>query len=209
MYVRRWQRGETASGSPPRWRVGGLRVALASVVLLAVALGIAVRSGAPSAATARSLVGQPAPAVALPPLDGDRAGVEPVALAGASGRSVLIVFAYSLCPRCLQETQTAAAIAGDASPSGARVLLIDSPAESPAIVAAYLQRVHVAKSGVSVLLDVHGDAARAYHVDLYPTAVLIDSHGVVRAVWVGETSAEALRTALDRLADGTAGRSNG
>lgn len=180
----------------------GLRLAVLAAALLALVLTIATRAGAPSSHAAQSLAGQPAPGFSLASVTGDHAGTMPVTLASQRGHPVLLVFTYTLCPHCLPETQTAAALASHERATGLRVLLVDSPAESPAIVAAYQDRVRGDTGGVTVLLDRGGATARAYSVGLYPTTVLIDGQGVVRAVWTGETSEAALRAALSRIPRG-------
>lgn len=178
-----------------------LRVVVAGVALVAVALGIGMRASAPSAAASRALVGRAAPDFALRPVADGAVGTRPVTLASMRGHPVVLVFMYTLCPRCLSQTQVAATLAADERASGARVLLVDSPAESPEIVAAYLQRTHDA-ADVPVLLDTGGAVARAYAIGLYPTTALIDSQGVVREMWVGETDAATVRGTLGRMENG-------
>lgn len=172
-----------------------LRVVVAGIALLAVALAIATRASAPSASATRALVGRDAPGFALRPVEASKVGTQAVTLASMRGQPVVLVFTYTLCPRCLSQTQVAATVAADERASGLRVLLVDSPAESPDIVAAYLQRAGDA-ADLSVLLDTGGAVARSYSVGLYPTTVLIDSRGVVREVWVGETDAATVRRSL-------------
>ena len=201
-----WSQIRSLSWSAAHRPGGVLRIAVVAAALLAVALSVGARASAPTTQAAQSLAGHAAPTFALPPLDGDRTGVQPVTLASERGHPVLLVFTYTLCPHCLAQTQTAAALAADERASGLRVLLVDSPAESPSIVAAYLQRARVAGGDMAVLLDLDGRAARAYHVGLYPTTVLIDGQGVVRNVWVSETSEETLRDMLRRVASETASR---
>ena len=47
-----------------------------------------------------------------------------------------------------------------------------------------------------ILRDSRATVADAYGVQLYPTTVLIDGQGIVRAVWTGETDAATLDQAL-------------
>jgi hypothetical protein len=73
---------------------------------------------------------------------------------------------------------------------------VDSPAESLAIAGAYGQRLGRA---VPLLLDAGGSMAMAFDIDAYPTTILVDAVGTVRAAWTGEVSAGALRRALTTL----------
>lgn len=187
--------GQRISHDPTR----ALRLAVVAAALLAIALALATRGSAPSSATARSLAGRPAPAFSLATLAGTRTASSPLTLASQRGHPVLLVFTYTLCPHCLPQTQTTAALAAEQRAPGLRVLLVDSPAESPSIVAAYLDRVRDNTAGLTVLLDSGGATARAYAVGLYPTTLLIDSQGIVRDVWTGETNITTLRAALSRL----------
>jgi peroxiredoxin len=47
-----------------------------------------------------------------------------------------------------------------------------------------------------ILRDSRATVAGAYGVQLYPTTVLIDGQGIVRAVWTGEIDAATLDQAL-------------
>lgn len=180
-----------------------IRGMVVGIALVAVVLVVATRVAAPRAEATRALVGQTAPGFALRQVEGGKVGKQQITLASMRGHPVLVVFMYSLCPRCLSETQVAEALAAEGSANGLRVLLVDSPAESPDIVAAYLQRVRGGGTGdAPVLLDSGGAVASAYSVGLYPTVVLIDGAGVVRDVWVGETDAALVRDALRQLRNG-------
>ena len=180
-----------------------IRGAVVGIALVAVVLAVVTRVAAPRSEAAQALVGQTAPGFALRAVEGSGVGTQPVTLASMRGHPVLLVFTYTLCPHCLSETQVAEALAVDKSDSGLRVLLVDSPAESPEIVAAYLQRVRGDTGGnAPVLLDTDGAVASAYSVGLYPTTVLIDGDGVMRDVWVGETDAAMVRAALRQLRNG-------
>lgn len=180
--------------------VSAIRGMVVGIALVAVALAVVTRVTAPRSEAARALVGQTAPGFALRAVEAGSVGTQPVTLASMRGHPVLLVFTYTLCPHCLSETQVAEALAAERLGSGLRVLLVDSPAESPEIVAAYLQRVRGDTSGdAPVLLDSGGAVASAYLVGLYPTTVLIDGAGVVRDVWVGETDAATVRAAVESL----------
>lgn len=179
-----------------RWdNTGALRRVVLALAVVALALAVAVRVNAPTSRT-EALVGHAAPAFALPAeANGSRLpGL--VTLPARSGHPLLLVFAYSLCPQCLNEIQTARDLQARGASRGLGALYIDSPAETPAIADAYFQRLGVTSP---ILLDSHAAVAARYGVGSYPTIVLIDAQGAVRYVATGQTSAVSLANALDAL----------
>ncbi|MBF6591419.1 MAG: TlpA family protein disulfide reductase [Ktedonobacterales bacterium] len=178
--------------TPTQW----LRAGVLLAALLAVALGIAARALAGPPQTAPRLLGQAAPAFALPAEQGGRQLPGTITLAAQRGHPTLLVFFYTLCPRCLSEVQAAQSATHDRATRGASVLYISSPAERPDIVDAYLGRLGIS---APALLDAGGQLAARYRIRFYPTTVLVDARGVVRGVWMGETSAATLTQALAAL----------
>jgi cytochrome c biogenesis protein CcmG/thiol:disulfide interchange protein DsbE len=167
-------------------------IALACV-LLAGMLALAVRTGAPPAEIGAKLVGRPAPAFVLPAERDGHLLPGTISLAAQRGHPVLLLFTFSLCPHCLPQALTVRRVAARNTVPGLRVLYVDSPGESPDIVAAYQQRLVL---DAPVLLDAGGVVAARYGVTYYPTTVLIDGQGVVRRIWIGETGAAPVTTAL-------------
>ncbi len=164
-----------------------------AIALLAVALAVTVRATAPTTSAASELVGHPLPPVSLPAerggqLDGPRP------LLPADGRPALVLFVFSLCPRCPDEAVAASALARQ---RGLDLVVVDSPAETPAIADAYATRLGL--SG-PLLLDRSGAFAARLGLDLYPALLLVDARGVVRDVWLGETPAAMVSAAVGRLA---------
>jgi peroxiredoxin len=193
------QEGESVVTRLAAWRAARvtltpLRVALAALTLAAVVLGVIVRVGAPAATP--QLAGSSAPPFALRTEAGGAPSPHVVSLAEQRGHPVLLLFTYSLCAHCLAETAAVAQLESRYGPMGLRVLYIDSPAESPGIIAAFAQRVGV---DAPVLLDTGGALAQHYGIQAYPAALLIDGNGVVRAQWTGETGTTALRAALTAI----------
>lgn len=177
----------------PATASGWLRAGVLAAALLALVLGVAARALAGTSQSAPALVGRLAPAWTLPV---ERAGQRlptSVTLASERGHPVLLVFFYTLCVHCLSQVQTAAAVGRDETARGLSVLYVDSPAERPDIVAAYLDRLQI---DAPVLLDADGAVAERYGVRFYPTLVLVDGGGVVRGVWLGETSTAPIERAL-------------
>src|SRR5262249_51802559 len=113
---------------------------------------------------------------------------------------VLLVFFFTLCPHCLGELQTVRVVVaahGD-TPGGAGLvpLYINSPAERASIPDAYVTRVGIQ---APVLLDGDGRVAARYGIYAYPTLVLVDARGIVRATWTGAASAADLDAAISHL----------
>lgn len=185
-----WASGLPALHERPAKLLAGTALAIA---LLAVVLAIVVRSTAPTTTTAATLVGHPLPRVSLPAERGSRLdGTRP--LLPGDGRPALVLFLFSLCPRCPNE---AAAVSALARQRGLDLVVVDSPAETPAIADAYATRLGLRGP---LLLDHSGALATRLGLDLYPALLLVDARGIVRDVWLGETPAAAVGAAVDRLA---------
>lgn len=168
------------------------RAALA-IAVLAVMLAIVVRATAPTPGAASKLVGRPLPQVSLPAEAGGQLdGTRP--LLPGDGRPALVLFVFSLCPRCPTE---AVAVSALARQRGLDLVVVDSPAETPAIADAYATRLGL--SG-PMLLDRSGALATRLGINIYPALLLVNARGVVRDVWLGETPAGSVISALDRLA---------
>lgn len=182
--------------TPPRHRRRGPTALLAGVALalalLAIVLAAVVRANAP-AASAATLAGRPLPRVALPAERGGRiAGKRP--LFPHDGRPALVLFVFSLCPRCAAE---AAAVSALARQRGLDLVVVDSPAEVPAIADAYATRLGL---GSPILLDDSGALAARLGIGQYPALLLVDARGSVRNVWLGETPPRSVSAAVAELA---------
>lgn len=188
---------ETLRTRLPASAVGWLRAGVLCATLAAVVLGVAARALAGPPQTAATLVGHPAPAFALPAERGGQRVTGSVSLASERGHPVLLVFFYTLCTHCLSQVQAAAAVAHDEAGRNVAVLYISSPAERPDIVSTYLDRLEIT---APALLDSGGAVATRYGVRFYPTLVLLDSRGIVRGVWLGETGATPVERAIASFA---------
>ncbi len=166
------------------------------LALAALALGIATRASA-GTQTVNRLMGRPAPAFTLSVAVRGQPQPADVSLADQHGHPALLVFFYTLCTHCLGELQTVRDVAAAHAASGLEPLYIDSPAEPPAIPYTYLLRAEI---DAPVLLDRGAAVATAYGIHFYPTIVLVDGSGTVRAAWTGETSATELDQGIRRLA---------
>lgn len=171
-----------------------LTVAALALALLALALAAVVRADAPPAGAGSALVGRPLPPVALPAEQGGKLEQGTRPLLPHDGRPALVLFVFSLCPRCSSE---AAAVSALARQRDLDLVLVDSPAETPSIANAY-----VARLGLSgpILLDKRGALAARFGLDVSPALLLVDARGIVRDVWLGEAPVTAVSSSVACLA---------
>jgi peroxiredoxin len=168
-------------------------------IVLALALGIAIRVSGGGAGAAGQLIGKPAPAFALPIESQGQTLQQTVSLGEQRGHAVLLVFMYSLCPHCQSQIEAVQGLKHQGTATNIRILYIDSPAESPSIIDAYAERLGIGGSDTTpILMDKNGSLARAYAIAYYPATILIDAHGIVAHVWIGETGGSVLRSAIDQ-----------
>jgi peroxiredoxin len=175
--------------SAPTW----LRAGIIAVALVAILIAIGIRVSAPTGASTRALVGKSAPDFTLPIASAPTAAPQTISLAAQRGRPVLLVFFFTLCTHCQPQLRTVHAVAAPYAERGLIVYAVNSPAESYDVLANYSARLGF---DPVVLRDSRATVADAYGVQLYPTTVLIDGQGIVRAVWTGETDTAALDQAL-------------
>lgn len=168
-----------------------LRVAVVAVALIVVLVAIGVRVSAPSGASTQALAGKSAPNFTLPVAAAPGATPKTISLAAQRGHPVALVFFFTLCTHCQSQLRAVHATAASYSERGLATFAINSPAESYDVLANYSSRLGFAPT---ILRDTQSAATSAYGVRLYPTTVLIDRQGVVRAVWAGEADP----TTLDR-----------
>src|SRR5262249_6792706 len=126
------------------------------------------------------------------------AAPQTVSLAAQHGHPVLLVFFFTLCTHCQSQLRTVHAAATPYSEHGLAAFAINSPAESSDVLASYSSRLGFDSV---ILRDTHATAASAYGVRLYPTTVLIDSRGVVRKIWTGQTDVATLAHALSAVTE--------
>ncbi len=172
-----------------KWDLGGiLRAGLFACALAALALLAVARMTVPSPTTTTKLIGRPAPAFTLPTAQGGAKLPAPTRFVGAGAHPTLLVFFNTLCVHCLGE-MSAARQAAAAPDSPLDVIYIDTPGENAQITGAFMARLGL---DPPVLLDTRGAVAREYAANYAPTLVLVDTRGVIRDIWVGETSAATL-----------------
>lgn len=161
--------------------------------LLAVVLLVAFRASAPSPTATQQRINQPAASFTLP---AEQAGAQlpaPATFAPANGKPTLLVFFYTLCTHCLLQMQSTHAVTTGFPEL--HTVFIDSPSELPNLPDLMMQRLGITDP---VLLDTDGRVAARYGIAYYPSLVLIDGRGIVRAIWTGETDAATLHAGIAR-----------
>jgi thiol-disulfide isomerase/thioredoxin len=118
----------------------------------------------------------PTPALALDDLDGRR-----VDLKRLRGSTVLVNFWATWCEPCREEMPSFVALARRAPAGSLRVLAVNV-AESRARVAQFLAAHPL---DLTVLLDAHGEAAKAWQVAVYPSSFVVAPDGKVRRYVAG------------------------
>lgn len=177
----RWLRSLDASG----W----LRVGVLTCAVVALGLGFAAYAQRPTANASQSLIGHRAPSFTLPAAQSGSRLRQPGVFSGVAERPTLLVFFDTLCVHCIAGVQ--AAIAARA----VDVVYIDSPGENAEITGQFMARLRI---DPPVLLDAQGRVATRYSVSYYPTLMLVDSHGIVRSVWIGQPTVNDLNAAIAR-----------
>lgn len=174
---------------------GWLRVGVIACAVVALGLGLLAYAQRPSPNAAQTLIGQRAPTFTLPAAQSGSKLDQPVTFNGAAERPTLLVFFDTLCIHCIAGVQAANATSAASSRPAVDVVYIDSPGENAEITGQFMARLRI---DPQVLLDAHGRVATRYSVSYYPTLMLVDSHGIVRNVWIGEPTVDDLRAAIAR-----------
>jgi peroxiredoxin len=172
-----------------------LRLAVIGCAALAVALTLLAHALIPSSNQPQALIGHPAPSFTLTAAQGGQTLAQPVTFAGHGARPTLLIFFNTLCVHCVAGVQAAQTAAQARGQPAVNVIYLDSPGENAEITAQYMARL---QANPPVLLDKGAAVASRYGARFYPTTVLVDARGVVRAVWVGAPSASDLSAALAR-----------
>lgn len=176
---------------------GWLRSAAIACAALAIILLVVARALAPSTAQARAGVGQAAAPFSLPAAQHEQMLAHPIHFDGHATRPTLLVFFNTLCVHCVAGVQAAHAVGASASGQPpVDVIYVDAPGENAEITGQYMARLSF---DAPVALDAGARVASRYGVSAYPALVLVDAHGVIRAVWVGPPTASQLRSAITHM----------
>jgi cytochrome c biogenesis protein CcmG/thiol:disulfide interchange protein DsbE len=137
-------------------------------------LAVAVFAGSSAVASAAPPAGRPAPPFSLTTVDG-----KTVTLASFRGRTLVINVWGSWCPPCRLETPDLVAEAQAMKGAGVAFLGVDTT-ETAAVARAYAAEKNIAYPQVVTTAD--SPFARDYEITNYPTTIVIDPHGIVRAI---------------------------
>lgn len=172
-----------------------LRACMVAFAVVALALLVFARTSAPSSTAASALIGHPAYSFTLPAAQSGKMLPTPTRFEGTSARATLLVFFNTLCVHCLNEVSAARQVAASATDVPLNVIFIDTPGENAQITGAYMGRLQL---DPPVLLDTGSAVAHEYSANYSPTLIVVDGAGVIRGVWVGETSAAMLTVEIRR-----------
>jgi peroxiredoxin len=166
-----------------------LWVSLSVAVVVAVLVAVLASAGPASQVQAFSpLLGKPAPAITGKALDGS--GMHSLSQYG--GKWVLVNFAASWCPPCVQETPQLQTFLHDHAASGDAVILgvVDDEGDK-ANLASFLRSRHATWPVVD-----DPSSTVAYGVGKLPESYVIDPRGTVVANIAGEVNAEQLNALI-------------
>jgi hypothetical protein len=175
----------------PAWL---LRAGVFGCALFALMLLLLTRVSAPNPTSATALIGRPAPHFVLRVAQSGKTLAAPGGYSTADGKPTLLIFFNTLCIHCLSEIGAARQAANATPGSPLDILFIDTPGENAQITGAYMARLRL---NPPVLLDTGAAVSRVYHASYSPTLVLVDRHGMVRTVWIGETTAAELSAEIN------------
>jgi peroxiredoxin len=178
--------------SAPSW----LKLGAIAVALVAALVAVGIRVSAPTDVPTQALAGKPAPNFTLPLASDPNAAPQTASLAAQRGHPVVLVFFFTLCTHCQSQLRTVHAASALYAERGLTTFAINSPAESYDVLSSYSSRLGFEPV---ILRDTHATVADAYGVQMYSTTVLIDSQGIVRAVWTGETDMATLDHTLSAV----------
>jgi len=137
------------------------------------------------------------PPVELPEVSFVAADGTPHRLSEFAGRGMVVNFWATWCGPCVAELPALSALARTLAPDDIAVLTLSSDRGGAGVVQAYFDEHGI--SGLPVLLDLHGEGARAVRARGLPTSLVIDKQGRERARlegsadWATPEAAQAVR----------------
>jgi cytochrome c biogenesis protein CcmG/thiol:disulfide interchange protein DsbE len=177
----------------PAQRSRSLIWPLAIFVVMALLFALALRSGDPSRLPS-ALIGRPAPAVVLPPLDALNDGVRPVAGFDtadlARGEVSVVNFWASWCAPCVQEHPMLVALKEQ---TGVRLYGINYK-DQAATARRFLGRYGNPFTAVGV--DANGRAAIEWGVTGMPETFIVNGKGEIVYKHIGPISPDALESKI-------------
>jgi cytochrome c biogenesis protein CcmG/thiol:disulfide interchange protein DsbE len=148
----------------------------------AAAVALAAICAVPVAALAVPKVGQPAPALSLPTVDGKM-----LTLSSLRGKPVYLNFYATWCGPCNDEAPVIGKLSNRFKSRGLTVLGVDE-LENP-----QKAKYHLAYTAV---VDSDGNAGKDYGALGLPVHIFIDRSGVVRTYRLGEMNPNDIETAI-------------
>jgi thiol-disulfide isomerase/thioredoxin len=136
-----------------------------------------------------NMAGQAATGFRLPQLSGP-----PVSLADYKGKVVVLDFWATWCSPCRAEMPIFEKLHRELAAKDVVILALDVN-ENDETVGAFIEKE---KYTFPVLLAIGSDIAASYHVDAYPTTVVIDKSGRIADYLVGSRPEVDLRAAIER-----------
>ena len=171
----------------------GYGVALAGVVF---AVMLASRFGVDPGLVDSPLLGKPAPAFTLAPLEGG----DTVSLSDLQGEIVVVNFFASWCLQCRNEHQAITSTADAFADQGVTFVQI-SYQESPPVSLEYLKGAGRSDAAL-YLADPGSRTAIAYGVFGIPETFFVDEEGTVVGKIIGESDAMTLGATIDAIKRG-------
>lgn len=180
-----------------RW--SGVRIGAVIVVVIAIGVGAVFgwRLVDGSTVVDSPLIGQPAPAVVLPELDGDGE----VSLANLRGRVVVVNFWASWCVACREEHPVLVEAARSYRDRGVVVVGVDYQ-DSPASARAFLDELGRGGDNYRYVTDPGSRAALDFGLFGVPETFVLDRSGVIAAKITGPVSAASLGGVIDAVLAG-------
>ena len=125
-------------------------------------------------APARPLIGDPAPALDLPQLQGKRAGAW-----NFKDRATVVEFFTTWCVPCGRSLDDLRAIRGDLG-AGVQIIIVSLDAKLPAVRDYFQDRPP--PEGAVILHDPSGDTRRRWGWDRFPTTFFVNRDGLIRHI---------------------------
>jgi peroxiredoxin len=161
-----------------RYLSGLLPIRAASLLLLALALGMVPGTRDSLADDARPEEGHLAPDFALKTLDG-----KTVRLSELRGKKVVLInFWATWCPPCRSEMPTMQQIYTDYKGKGFEILAINIERDSKEEILEFMKELRLT---FPVLLDPDMKVTRTYRLIGLPVSMLIDRQGIIRYKQIG------------------------
>lgn len=195
-------RGESAPaaarsrGLTARERTFAIAGAVTALALVAAIWFLTGRDAGPQGA-AMSEVNRPAPAFAVPALDGGN-----VSLADYSGKVVLLNFWATWCEPCKRELPALEQAHQTYGDQGLAIIGVNLTDDEQAQGGSETQiRAFLDQYGVTypIALDMEGEVTNAYRVFPLPTSFFIDPQGRIRYVHIGELTLEDVSARFNEL----------